>query len=264
MKKLSYLLLAFLLSLTLPIQAKDSSDTSATMSQAGTKAAPYFDPASFDLKTIEALLPDPPANGSATTKSELDLIVHKQDVLSLADVARIKNEQEHLNVYLFAGVLGPWFTEKNVPVTNALFQRVGATVHPIVDLAKNHWGRQRPFQQDKRILPPLTQKELVGLSKNPSYPSGHSTAGDLDALILAELAPDLKDAIIARGLQIGDDRVLGGVHFPSDVEAGRKLAHALFDKFMASPDFQADLAKAKVEIATARAAASPSATGTKP
>jgi acid phosphatase (class A) len=262
MKKLSYLLLAFLLSFTLPIQAKDSSDT--TMSQAGAKAAPYFDPASFDLKTIKALLPDPPANGSATTKSELDLIVHKQAVITLAEVVRIKNEQEQLNVYLFASVFGPWFMEKNLPVTNTLFQRVGATVHPVVELAKDHWGRSRPFQQDNRIEPPLTRKELVDLSKNPSYPSGHATAGSLDALILAELAPDLKDALMARGLQIGDDRVLAGVHFPSDVEAGRTLAHALFDKFMASADFQADLAKAKAEIAAARPAASLSATGAKP
>jgi acid phosphatase (class A) len=250
MKKLSYLLLAFLFAFVLPIQAKDSGDASMSLSSA--KVAPYFAPASFDLKTIKALLPDPPANGSATTKSELDLIVHKQDVLTLADVDRIKNEQENLNVYLFATVMGPWFTKKNLPVTNALFQRVGATVHPIVELAKNHWGRQRPFQQDPRIHPPLTQKELADLSKNPSYPSGHSTAGNLDALILSELASDLKEGLLARGQQIGDDRVLGGVHFPSDVEAGHTLAKALFDKFMASPDFQADLTKAKAEIAAAR------------
>jgi acid phosphatase (class A) len=253
MKKFPYPLFALLLLSTLPVLAKDTSG--ASMSQPSAKAVPYFAPASFDLKTIEALLPDPPANSSATTKSELDLIVQKQDVLSLADVARIKNEQEHLNVYLFATVLGPWFTEKNLPVTDALFHRIGATVHPVVDLAKNHWKRARPFQQDKRIQPPLTKQELADLSKNPSYPSGHSTAGNLDALVLAELAPDLKDALMARGFQIGDDRVLAGVHFPSDIEAGHKLAQALFDKFRANPDFQADLAKAKVEIAASRIAA---------
>jgi len=253
MKRLSYLLLAFFFTFILPIAAKDSSD--ASMSQPSAKAVPYFDPASFDLKTIEALLPDPPADGSATTKSELDLIVQKQDVLTLAEVARIKNEQEHLNVYLFVTVFGPWFTEKNLPVTNALFHRIAATAHPIVELGKNHWKRLRPFQQDKRIQPPLTKQELADLSKNPSYPSGHATAGSLDALVLSELAPDLKDALVARGLQIGDDRVLGGVHFPSDIEAGHKLAQALFDKFKASPDFQADLAKAKAEIAAARSAA---------
>ena len=79
--------------------------------------------------------------------------------------------------------------------------------------------------------------------------------GDLDGLILAELAPDLKDALLARGEQIGDDRVIAGVHFPSDVEAGHTLAHDLFTRFMATPEFQADLAKAKAEIAAERAKA---------
>ncbi len=101
--------------------------------------------------------------------------------------------------------------------------------------------------QDSRVHPP------IDLPKNDSYPSGHSTVGNLDALILAELAPDLKDQLLARGEQIGTDRIIGGVHFPSDVAAGHTLAQALFAKFMASPDFQADLAKAKAEIAAVRA-----------
>jgi len=253
MKRLPYSILALLLASTLAVQAKDSSDVSMSLSSA--KAVPYFDPASFDLNTIEALLHDPPADGSATTKSEIDLILQKEAALTPEEVKRIQSEAVSPNAYFFASVLGPWFTKEHLPITNALFQRVGATVHPVVDSAKNHWGRLRPFQQDERIHSPLTQRELASLTKNPSYPSGHSTAGNLDALILAELVPDLKDALLARGKQIGDDRVLGGVHFPSDVEAGHTLAQALFDKFMASPDFQADLAKAKAEIAAARSAA---------
>jgi len=153
----------------------------------------------------------------------------------------------HLNVYLFKNVLGPWFTKKNLPITAALFGRVDATEHPVIDSAKKDWSRPRPFSQDKRVHPP------IDLPKNASYPSGHSTVGDLDALILAELAPDLKEAILARGLQIGDDRVIAGVHFPSDVDAGHTLANALFAKLTASPAFQADLAQAKAEIAAARA-----------
>jgi len=58
MKKLPYSILALLLALTLTVQAKDTSD--ASMSQSVGKAAPYFDPATFDLKAIKALLPDPP------------------------------------------------------------------------------------------------------------------------------------------------------------------------------------------------------------
>lgn len=242
MKKLSYPLLALLFALTLalPVQAKDTADTS--MGAVAPNATPYFDPASVDLKS---LLPDPPAIGSPETQKEIGLILEKQKSRTPAELARIKKEV-HLNVWLFADVLGPWFATKNLPVTTALFARVDATEHPVVESAKKDWNRPRPPLQDKRVHPP------IDLPKNTSYPSGHSTFGVLHSLILAELAPDFKDALLARGLQIGNDRIIAGVHFPSDVEAGHTLGQALFTKFMASPDFQADLAKAKAEIATAR------------
>jgi len=240
MKKLPYPLLAFLFALTLTVQAKDSANVTAVPA---TPTAPlYFDPATVDLK---ALLPDPPANGSPTTLKEIEIILEKQKTRTPEEVVRIRQEV-HLNVYLFENVLGPWFTEKNLPRTAALFQRVDAVVHPVIVSAKKYWDRPRPFLQDKRVHPP------IDLPKNAAYPSGHSTVGDLDALILAELAPDLKEAILARGLQIGDDRVIGGVHFPSDVDAGRTLARDLFAKLMASPAFQADLVQAKTEVASAR------------
>ncbi len=235
MKKLPYPLLAFLFALTLTVQARDTATT-----------VPYFDPATVDVK---ALLHDPPADGSPTTLKEIDLILEKQKARTPEEVARIKEEAQHLNVWLFRNVLGPWFTEKNLPVTSALLKRVDDTEYPVIVSAKKYWNRPRPYLQDKRIHPP------IDLPKNASYPSGHSTFGDLNALVLAELAPDLKDAILARGLQIGDDRVIGGVHFPSDVNAGHTLARDLFTKLMASPEFQADLAKAKVEVAAARGTA---------
>jgi hypothetical protein len=239
MKRLSYPLLAFLFTLTLTVHAKDGGDASM---EAVTQAAPYFDPATVDFK---ALLPDPPAVGSPAAQQEINLMLRKQAARTPEEVARIKNEV-HLTVDLFENVLGSWFTLKNLPLTARLLHNVDASEHPIVDAAKKYWGRPRPPLQDKRIHPP------IGLPGNASYPSGHSAFANLNAMVLAELAPDLKDAILARGEQIGEDRVIAGVHFPSDVEAGRTLAAAIFEKLMASPAFQADLAKAKAEVAAAR------------
>jgi acid phosphatase (class A) len=243
MKKLSYPLLAFLLVFSLSVQARDATPVSR-----------YFDPATVDFKD---LLPDPPANHSSTTKQEIDLILQKQTTWTYAERKRIRREV-NLNVYLFDTVLGSWFAADNVPATAALFQKVDDTVRPVIDSAKKYWHRPRPFLLDSRIHPPIAiidddVQPPFDLSKSPAYPSGHSTVGDLDGLILAELAPDLKDALLARGEQIGDDRVIAGVHYPSDVKAGHTLAHALFRKLMARAAFQADLAKAKAEIAAERA-----------
>ena len=67
------------------------------------------------------------------------------------------------------------------------------------------------------------------------------------AMTLAEMLPDQKMVVIAQGRLIGDDRVVAGQHFPSDVAAGRILAKAIFEKMMQNPDFQAQLVKAKQE-----------------
>ena len=57
-----------------------------------------------------------------------------------------------------------------------------------------------------------------------SYPSGHSTAGYALALALAKKFPYKKELILQQGLKIGENRLIGGVHHPSDVAAGRVLA----------------------------------------
>src|SRR5271163_3785886 len=124
MKILPYPLLAFLFVFSLTVPAKDTSDASAAPVTATVPL--YFDPATVDLKT---LLPDPPADGSPTTLKEIDLILEKQQARTPEEVARIKREVK-LNPYLFDTVLGPWFTEKNLPLTAALFHHVDAVVHP--------------------------------------------------------------------------------------------------------------------------------------
>lgn len=88
-----------------------------------------------------------------------------------------------------------------------------------------------------------------------SYPSGHSTRGMADALILAELVPDARQALLDRGRRIGFDRVIAGVHFPSDVVAGRVLGQAIARALLADPRFRTAVKAAQAEIAAARGSA---------
>lgn len=201
----------------------------------------YIDPTTVDAKV---LLPEPFAKDSPETLKEIDAVLEKQKTRTPDEVARAQSEVK-LTVFAFSDVLGPWFTEKNLPKTAAFFQSVHNDAHFVTDAAKKVWNRPRPYEQSTQVQP------AVELEKNGSYPSGHATRGMLFGLILADLFPDLKDKLIARGRQIGDDRVLGGVHFPSDVAGGQTLGKALYDKFNASPTFQADLAVVKAELKAA-------------
>ncbi len=221
------------------VQAKDK-DVPAS------KDAPafhYIDPTSIDLKT---LLPDPPATGSPENDKEIQVVLEKQKTRTPIDVARAESEVK-FNVFIFTKTIGPWFTTESLPLTTTLFQNVNEDAHLVVDPARKIWNRPRPPLQDKAIKP------AIDLEDSGSYPSGHAARGFLMALILASLDPDRKSEVIARGKLIGDDRVMAGVHFPSDITAGETLAGVIYAKLMANPAFQADYAKAKAEFEDAHA-----------
>ncbi len=57
--------------------------------------------------------------------------------------------------------------------------------------------------------------------------------------------------IFERGKQFGFERLIGGVHYPSDVEAGRITGSVLAAELLRNAAFQADLARAAVEVRTA-------------
>ncbi len=81
-----------------------------------------------------------------------------------------------------------------------------------------------------------------------SYPSGHSTRGTLYALVLSEIFPEKKEAILAESRTIGWHRIELAMHFPTDVFAGRVLAQAIVRELKADPAFRHDLAEVKAEI----------------
>jgi hypothetical protein len=64
--------------------------------------------------------------------------------------------------------------------------------------------------------------------------------------------PEKATALFARRREFGDDRVILGVHFPSDVEAGRLAATALAAALMQDPAFMKDFAEAKSQLRRAR------------
>jgi acid phosphatase (class A) len=96
-------------------------------------------------------------------------------------------------------------------------------------------ARLRPFVQHPTLVLPLFD---VG---DFSYPSGHASGTQLQVRILARLFPKEKDALLNRVRQIADSRVVAGVHYASDTEAGLALGDLLFIEIEAQPRFQKDM-----------------------
>lgn len=199
--------------------------------------AAFVSPDSFDFKSI---LAPPPTTQSDETQQEIKHILSLQSTRSPAEVKRAISE-ENVDPFLFSDVLGSWFTADNLPATAELLDKVHHNAMAIKDVCKVAYMRDRPFLVDSRIKPCVT------VQPSYSYPSGHALDSMLLAKTLILIFPDQKDGLIARAKLVGDDRILAGVHYPSDVIAGRHLADVVFEEMIKSPKFQAELAEAKEE-----------------
>ena len=147
---------------------------------------------------------------------------------------------------VFACTLGIEISEGATPHLNMLLRRIRMDASRANDRAKNHYQRLRPFMVTKEE--PCSHDE----SSPNSYPSGHASIGWAWALVLAEAAPGRADAILKRGWEFGQSRVYCGVHYASDVEAGRLVGAATVSRLHSDPVFRAQLALAAREIENAR------------
>jgi acid phosphatase (class A) len=66
-------------------------------------------------------------------------------------------------------------------------------------------------------------------------------------MILARVAPDRTAALFARAELYQESRLICGMHYPTDIEAGHEVAIAVVSHLDASSEFQRDLAKARKE-----------------
>ena len=69
-------------------------------------------------------------------------------------------------------------------------------------------------------------------------------------MLLSEIFPERKDAILDVGKEIGANRYLGGMHYPTDVEAGQKLGEAVAKRLLANPEFRKPFEEVKADLAT--------------
>ena len=152
-----------------------------------------------------------------------------------------------LGFSLFAPAIGPSFDLAKLPKTSALLQQVKKEIGKAIDDPKEHFKRLRPYQLDDQLSVGQPEPSF-------SYPSGHSTRGTVYALVLAEIFPEQREAILAEGREIGWHRVVIAKHFPSDVYAGRVLGQAIVRSLLANPAFQHDLAEARAEVEMAGSA----------
>jgi acid phosphatase (class A) len=152
----------------------------------------------------------------------------------------------------FSCAVGVAMTPRSAPALLHLFLRLNADASLSINSAKAAFKRPRPFVEKggKTCLEDPQERDQT--AKTYSYPSGHSTYSWLTGLVLSMVAPDRATDVLARARSYGESRVVCGVHYESDVQAGRAAASGLFAAEQASSDFQSDVRAAGTELAALR------------
>jgi acid phosphatase (class A) len=209
-------------------------------------APPYYlrEPAD----SLVALLPPPAAEDSTATRAELDDLLVLQAARTTATVA-FARANKRLDIGQFTEVLGITRTRsRELKEFRKLFEHVEEDIQPLVRHAKKTFARRRPFLVDPRITPCLD-----GVARERSYPSGHAAYAWTVGYLLADLLPEKRAAILARAAQFAEQRRVCGVHYASDIEAGRVAGAWMSRSFRAVPEFEADARKAVRELRAAMA-----------
>ena len=214
--------------------------TAADAASAAPKTAYYYDATVLDLAN---LLPNFPPDRSFEQVAELAELHKIEAARQPEDVAAAKADDGEEDIFVFKPVVGAWFSADKLPVLAQLDAHLRNDVSVAAGPLKDQFARSRPYQTDNTLHP------VCGLTGKPdSYPSGHALTGYLDALALAEMMPKKRIEIMAWADHYAHNRLVCGVHYPTDVEAGRSVAYALFGYMMATPKFRQDVAAAKAEV----------------
>jgi acid phosphatase (class A) len=194
----------------------------------------YLSPNFLDGKSAGQTLPPAPAHGSVQEKADFDELLNLQKTRTPQECERAAYEIHISLENEFGPKYGP-LTEKEVVAWSPLFEKLAYETDYFVMKEKKNFHRPRPYITEPKLHP------CVKLESSDAYPSGHTTINRVFARALEVLDPSRRKAFEDRGNQIAHDRVLGGVHHPSDIEAGKILGDEIFAALMKSEKFKKDL-----------------------
>ena len=198
---------------------------------------------SSEIDLIHVLSP-PPATDSPQGRMDLQAVLEAQRARTPAEVESARADA-CLSIIRFANVMGPGFEAANLPFTITFFEHVCSDSRYSIQAAKKYFNRPHPSVTDHDLSP------IVPQSTNSSYPSGHATFAYVTAILLADMVPEKAPGIFARAAVYANNRLIGGVHYPTDLEAGRISASVIDNALLHDPCFIVDFAQSNAEVRSA-------------
>ncbi len=221
-----------------------------------TKPNKYYSTLSEAVDGTALLLPPPPPVKAGDPVNERDRLAYEEGKklrqTARGELARLDADSSLIHIS-FQDAFGVKISKETTPKLFAFLKHLRKETGSLaVRGAKEKYHRIRPFVYYGE--PTCFREDEERLAKEGSYPSGHSSNAWATALILAEINPANKEAILERGLDMGRSRIICGYHWASDVENARITGAASVAILHANPWFIRDLNAVKAEFAALKKA----------
>lgn len=201
--------------------------------QAPAPQAYYVDAEPF--KTVQ--FTPPPAPGSMQQGADIAAVLVWQNKRTEADCAKSRRTSEETYDSFWAGK-SP-FPEPLPAAVKEFFERLASDLAKADKNMKQRYRRPRPYTAYPEAQPCIKKHESF------SYPSGHAFYSRLFAGVLTDIIPERTAEFYAKSDEISRDRVIGGVHYPADIKAGKAFADLYHAELLKSAAYLKDIEKMK-------------------
>lgn len=169
------------------------------------------DPSEYDMET-------PYSNSSKETYNELISMSVEINKMSPSEQYRLSSKHNHDFKNGFIKIV----KESGNDFDFDLIQKMVKESSEIILRFKYKDNRPRPWQMADALNIDLFTNHTKTAS-SPSFPSGHALQSRLIAMVLSVYFPELQEKFIKEADAVGNSRIIGGLHFPSDVAYGKKI-----------------------------------------
>jgi acid phosphatase (class A) len=191
---------------------------------------------------VEYEVAPPPSPGSAAEKEDFRELRRLQNTRT-EEECEAADAQTRMTAWSFFGPPTGILSREEHDSLEPLLSEVIETVNKETRPYKEEYARERPYVKDHSISPCIQMPK-----GNTSYPSSHAAAGIAAGHVLESLFPGRATEIREEAMQVGENRLIGGVHHPSDVETGRDLGEQIWEALEENTTFRRDLAKARKAV----------------
>ncbi len=192
------------------------------------------------IGSMEFELADFPVEGSAEYKKDFEVLLKWQEERSPEQCRQGRRMKWPEFKTLFKTEL---LDPEEMALVTPLMNQLQSFTERVSGYHKDKFERLRPYDADARIKP--CADKAMGAK---AYPSSHAAISSAISCVLSEVFPVKAEDLKAFGQELGDLRVVIGLHHPSDVKAGQKLGFEICDRLMSEPDFKEEVESLKKSL----------------